>query len=63
MQSIILVLNMPLVYVWMMYCEFGESFNKHPSRSCAELGSDIEWQKYVIRKWLRSEIALKLLQE
>ena len=54
---------MPLVYVWMMYCEIGESSNKHPSRSCAELGSDTERQEHVIRKWLRLEIALELLQE
>ena len=53
-----------VVAVWRPYCEpFGESFNKHPNRSCAERGPAVERQKYAMGKRLRSEIALELLQE
>ena len=45
-----------------MYCEFWDSFDKHPNRSGAKRSYDIRSQKGMIRKWnICSEIPQKLL--
>ena len=56
-------LLMPLFCAWMMYCEFGRSFNEHTKRSETERGSDVESQMSKVGKCLRSENRWELLQE
>ena len=43
-------LLMPLFCTWMMYCEFGRSFNEHTERSETEHGSDVESQMSEVGK-------------
>ena len=54
---------MPLFCTWMMYCEFGRSFNEHTEQSETEHGSYVESQMSEVGKWLRSENGWELLQE
>ena len=54
---------MPLFCMWMMYCEFGRSFNEHTEQSETERGSDVESQVSEVGKRLRLENHWELLQE
>ena len=47
--------------LWMTWCKFGGSCNKHPNHSCAKCGSDIGSQKIVIGKWLHSETPSRIM--
>ena len=49
--------------MWMMYCEFGRSFNEHTEQSETERGSDVESQVSEVGKRLRLENRWELLQE
>ena len=50
---------MPLFFSELRIISMERVFNKHPNRSCAECGSDVESQKSVIGK----QLPRKLLQE